>query len=413
MIKQIIRETTIKNVLKISLLSFGLFPIIPNTIKGLPVVVLLLCSIYYFITNKKKEFNGYFFLANASIYIIYLFSLIYSSNINYALRKLETGLSLLLIPLIFSLIWNLKDIFNKENIFKQFKLIYFNSVFIYACIILIFLVNIGLFNYFEDPNFVRHFTKVIPIIGQHSIYASIFLGLGLLFSLHVFNLKKTIFSKFIFFIQVFIILILLVSLASKGVLIASAFSIIFYSIFQIKNKKNKIILLGLICLTFVAAVKFSPSLSARIGSFTSALHLTSYEGSISSTQTRKAIYTCAWKSLGDYNWILGYGLGDVKDILMDCYKEYSLYLVKGKFNSHNQYLSLLIGTGFLGLTSLIYILSIYYRKGIKNKDYFFLSILIFYTCIMFIENILERQSGIILFLFLTNLFFLKEHKKEA
>jgi O-antigen ligase len=145
--------------------------------------------------------------------------------------------------------------------------------------------------------------------------------------------------------------------------------------------------------------------------FNTSLSLPSYEGELSSTQTRKEIYNCSFKLLKS-NWIFGYGFGDVNDKLIKCYSHVSKYLVDGEFNSHNQYLSILLGCGVFGLLSIIFLLYFNFKVFTIEKHYFFLSVLLFYSIIMFVENILERQSGVILFSFFINLFSFFSYKKK-
>ena len=104
--KQLKYQITFENII---ITLFGLFPILPNSIKGLPVVLLLILSIIRAISNKKdgcetaiKNRAGFFFIMSG-IYILYLISLIYTDDMATAGNKLETGLSLLVIPLAFLL----------------------------------------------------------------------------------------------------------------------------------------------------------------------------------------------------------------------------------------------------------------------------------------------------------------------
>ena len=145
--------------------------------------------------------------------------------------------------------------------------------------------------------------------------------------------------------------------------------------------------------------------------FNASLSLPSYEGELSSTQTRKEIYNCSFILLKS-NWIFGYGFGDVNDTLIKCYSHVSNYLVDREFNSHNQYLSILLGCGIFGLSTIFFLLYFNFRVFTLEKQYFFLSVLLFYSIIMFVENILERQSGVILFSFFINLFSFFSYKKK-
>jgi hypothetical protein len=396
------KKTYLIDLILINLLIFGFFPIIPNSLKGLPIIFLLILSLYFFITENKKIINVRLFFTYSSIYLVYIFSLIYTSNMNYALNKLETGLSLIIFPVIFASIWKIREVIDVNKLSRKFIYIYFNSAFFYSCVVFLFLIKKGLFNYFNDPNFVRHFTETIPFIGQHSIYSSIFLGLGLIFSVKLLNLNHTLYFKIIIIIESTCMLLLLISLASKGVLIATMVSISVYCFFLLKTISKKIYVLLAISIIVILGVQYSPSLSKRIGFLDSGWDPFSYQEYLSSIQTRKAIYVCSVNVM-EKNWVFGHGLGDVKDVLMGCYKDSSIYLVRGNYNSHNQYLSLLLGEGLFGLFVLLYVLFCSYKIAFIRQNFFYIAILIFYSIIMVIENILERQAGVILFYFLINL----------
>jgi len=396
--------------LKFSFISLALFPLIPNRIKGLPVILLLLFSIFLFFNEKRKQFNWKLFLINSSIFLVYLFSLLYTSNISYAMKKLEISLSLLVFPLIFSLIWRFKEVLDYKVLLKKIIFVFFHSVVVFSGIVFSYLIYVGVFSHLSEPSFIRHFTEYLPFIGQHSIYASIYLGLGLLCFIYLLTLTKNKIYQVALVLEASFILLLLISLASKGVLLASVVSIFVYCLSVINKKRDQLIIVISILGLLFFSLKFSPSLSKRVNLFNSSLSLSSYEGELSSTQTRKEIYNCSLNLLKS-NWVFGYGFGDVNEQLLKCYSHVSKYLVDGKFNSHNQYLSILLGCGVFGLFTTFLLLYFNYKIFTSEKHYFFLSVLLFYSIIMFVENILERQSGVILFSFFINLFSFFSYKK--
>jgi hypothetical protein len=73
---------------------------------------------------------------------------------------------------------------------------------------------------------------------------------------------------------------------------------------------------------------------------------------------------------------------------------------------------ILLGCGIFGLLVLVLFFYFNFKIFTIDKNYFFLSVLFFYLIIMFVENILERQSGVILFSFLINLFCFISYRKD-
>jgi O-antigen ligase len=406
-----------KGISLIKLLKIGfnflvLFPLIPNRIKGLPVVFILVISFFIFISEKKREFNWKFWLINSSVYLFYAFTILYTYNLNYALKKLETSLSLIAFPLIFSLLWKIRDKINFKKLLINNINFFFHSIFLYAVIIISRLIYVGLFSNINDPGFSRHFTQYVPLIGQHPIYASMYLGLGFLSFLYLIQFKKNLKYKFLLIMEVLFIFLLLVLLASKGVLISTFVAIIIYCLLIISNRINRIIIVISILGFLIFSIKYTPSLSNRFNSFKSSLLISNYKEKPNSTQTRKIIYNCSLMMLKN-NWIFGYGIGDVNDQLKSCYEAKYKNILEGNFNAHNQYLSIFLSCGLLGLVTLFYFLYYNFKILLYEKNYFCISVFLFFIIIFFIENILERQSGVILFSFFINFFSFINLKKSV
>ncbi len=404
MLRSLQKENNSTRLIEMGILSMALFPIVPNNLKGVPVIILLILSLFFYKNEERPVFKKRLFFNNSIIYWLYAIGLFYSSNIPYALQKLETGLSLIVFPLIFALIWNIRKRIDKELLVKEFTIIFFSSVFIYTIIIFSFLFTKGIIANFEDPNFIRHFTQNIPIIGLHPIYASIFLSLGLLFSIFiVFKTRQNHIRIAVLFIDS-LILLLLISLASKGVILAFLIASSVFLIKYIGNFKRSIYIIALISGVIALGIVFSPSLSSRMNRLISSLNLSTQVSKENSTDIRKAVYLCSINSIKG-KWIFGHGIGDIEDELMKCYHNTSELLVEGQYNTHNQYLSILLSNGILGLFGTFFFLYWNFNISLKRKDHLFFSVLLFYSIVMFMENILARQSGVIMFAFLVNFFY--------
>ena len=97
------------------------------------------------------------------------------------------------------------------------------------------------------------------------------------------------------------------------------------------------------------------------------------------------------------NPIIGEGLGDTRGLLQKCYD--SKYPELNKYyNTHNQYLSIYISLGIIGLITIaLFLYSISKSVSPQNKIYFIFT-LIFYLYMFIFENILERKYGVLIFL---------------
>ncbi|SMC38433.1 O-antigen ligase family protein [Cellulophaga tyrosinoxydans] len=396
-----ISETKFSGFVEIlTIVSFGLFPILPNSIKGFPVVILVLNAVLSIFKNNHPE-NNYIFqkrcfyaLIMTSIYICYLFSSFYTQNISDLSQKLETSLSLLLVPICFIFL-NIKS----KHI-AYFKITFIATTIIFIVVFWSYLLfktnNTSLYTISSD--ILRNEIDSIPLLALHPIYASLIFSISIFF---LFSLRKKL-RNYLLYSIVIILVLNIIALASKMAII-SLFIIIVYFLFKRKQKFYfKILTIFLISTTIITAVLYVPNLRHR---FNEVALSNTYEKVIiwNSTSIRKGIYDCSIILLKK-QWIFGYGIGDVQDNLNSCYEDKSDVLYIGKYNSHNQYLSIWLGTGILGFFIFLFLLAYNFNLALRCNDLLFEIILIFFILNFLTENILQRQTGVILFSLLINLF---------
>lgn len=370
---------------------FGLLPIIPNQFKGLPVILLVSFSLITYIKNKNKSINFKIFFIYSSLFLFYIISFIYSKNFNYGIKKIETSLSLLIFPILFF-------IFLKNYVinFEKLKTITLHSIsigsFVYSLIIIInFFIYKDPYVIFPNTVYIRASVEHIYLIGQHPIYSSLFLGIGLITSISVLTENR----KWYFLIAIIINLLLVLMLASKSTIMGlfiSALIILF-----LKGYRKTI---AAFLIIFILGLVFLPTINQRISEI---FNSKTYEvvDKNNSTSIRIGLFKSSITLLKD-NWFLGVGIGDVKDEVSKIFNEN--FNGVGNYNTHNQYLGIWLGTGILGLLAFLYMLVYNFKLAIKNNDLLFLSILMFFSINLLTENLLERQSGVILFAFLINFF---------
>ena len=93
---------------------------------------------------------------------------------------------------------------------------------------------------------------------------------------------------------------------------------------------------------------------------------------------------------------------NAKKEVNSCVRQYYTYLPMDIYNSHNQYLGYALYSGILGLSVLFIALFLALYKSYKEDKFLFV-IMVLYCIIFLTENVLERQSGLILFCFLLNM----------
>ncbi len=374
------------------ILIFAVFPIIPNKIKGLPVVLLFIASLFFF---NKREINWKWLFINSSVFLMYLISVIYSDDLSLSLKKLETGLSILVIPITFFVLLPRFKISNTTRLLFIKTFIGSTSVFSLYSFVLILLKKSSL-NYLWSTDKYRNIIIDMPLVGQHPIYASIFLALSIIF--FVFMLKQKLFKnyeeKLFFLILTAINLVFLLFLSSKGAILALFIIIFFYCILEITKKTHKY----LIVFTFIFSLITLSIYNRRMNELISAQTYEEFNPTLS-TSIRLGIYDCSFTIIKQ-QLFMGYGVGDAQKELNLCYANKSDILLMHRFNSHNQYLDVAIKTGLIGLFVFLGFLAINFRNAIKKKNKPLIMILVLYCLLFLVENVLSRQSGVILFFFL-------------
>ena len=233
-------------------------------------------------------------------------------------------------------------------------------------------------------------------IGQHPIYASIFLSISVIFYVQLIKTKnlKSISSQMFFGFLTVLNVVLMMILLSKGVLIALGITLVFS---LVKHQKNiKFMRLGI--LVIIASFLLLFIFNRRMGELLVPEVYKEVNPNFS-TSIRIGVYKCSLEKISE-NWLFGYGLGDSQIALNSCYEKKSNYLLANEFNTHSQYLDILLKTGVLGLLVFLFFLLSNLRRASSANNQVAFMIILFYGLVFLTENILSRQSGVILFYFL-------------
>ena len=394
------KNNFLESSIKILFLNLFLLPIYPDNFK--PTVVGLFClfSILFFIikdlsfkVEKKKIIH--LLIINSLPFLVILITLFYTDNINYGLVLLFRILPLILFPLAFYLLKSNKILFTNKILTLAKLFFYFSVLFLFISICIYFF-----FKGFVTKNFFLNYSyRIIYQIGYysiHPIYASIYTSIALLFSISLFKIKK---YKLFILVGNILLIINLLLLSRKSAIFMMTVMFLVYLIYNHKiNFKTKII--AFICLITIgfSIYKFVPDISNRFKDLVGFMQKDNHK---SSSNLRLNIYKTSVSLLKEKP-LFGYGIGSGEEVLFQ--KEKLNNYFKGKhYNSHNQYLAYLLNTGVFGL--LVFLFSIF--KNIKLaflNSFEHLSLLFFFMFLMFIENILDRQNGVIMFSLFINYF---------
>jgi len=378
--------------------AFFLLPLGINLPTPFFIVSIVLGSINIFRSKKKFIADDKALLLFPIYFIFMAISLIYSNNITAGLDLMQRSLSLLFFPLIF--------IFVKEDASTVKKLF----EFLLLGLLVSFFINfgIGVYHVFlitkndilsiqfslDGINellwsirsgwsyFLRaEFSKLI-----NSNYISLYILLVLSYYLkNRIQNRKQLCIIFILFVYLF----LLASIAAYVAL----FIISLLLIGGIKDKSQKY---TMILIFILACIAFSQS--PRVFDFYRNVTHIGYESTIKNTSIEKArllTWDASFQLITEAP-LLGYGIGDTNDVLIERYKELNYFEnYNNQYNAHNQFLETFLQTGILGFVVLI---SIFIVLGIRmNRSRNEVAVFIILIIALLFESMLVRFNGIVFF----------------
>lgn len=383
---------------EIAFLLFGLIPLTSQKLEAVFVaifVLFLIVNSFFNVKSEKREFK--FYSLNSLLFIVLLFT--FFDGIDYlAYKKLEQLFSLLIFPVTFYLLSSQ----DRNSVKKLFKI--WQASFLVSCILLVFVIYYLVYNYSNPryPNFDSNLFKAAlsdsAFFSRDPAYISMFINIAILISLDFFNKTSKKINKFYLCLIVIFLLIPVFLFSSKIAIIGLAACSIIYII--INFKKQRLLVLLSLGLLFFSALLLLPS---KLNRFTDLFHKNilktnvAYNSTFVHYETVKCSFTI-FKS----NFLLGVGVENTRTDVNNCVRKTFTFNEGIIYNSHNQYLGFALHSGIIALSIFIYVLYNGLRLSFKKNKFLFLTVV--YFCIFFLtENVLERQSGLVLFCFLFNI----------
>lgn len=380
---QMKKELTFLNYI---LYSIAFFILLPNSIKELPFMLLGLFSIVVF--SRERKIDTKMFTILVLFFVVNLFSLLYTKDLFYGLKRIEGFLPLLYLAFSYCVFSKMELRFERKFV-ENWILIFNGSNFV-------FLIIVSLYFYYQNIpityNTIRTVFNEIPLINMHPIYLSITSVLGLMSCIYIFrnNVKK---GSFLIVVNV-LLLFLTGARATFIGFFMILFLVLFFGRLSLKIKFS----VGVVsCFLIYFLFAFNSDFKKR---FREMIIPVSYSkvNPNNSTSVRIAVWDCGIQKIKSSNILIGNGIGDVPSVLQQCYDAQYPELEK-YYNTHNQYFSIIIGTGLIGLLSFLLFFVYLFIDALKNKNNFLLVLVLFYLYIFNFENIIERKYGILLLLF--------------
>ena len=356
------------------------------------------------ILNKVKSL-----LRNKTFWVLllpffcYAFSLLYTTDFLVGWKSLETKMSLLLFPVLFSLA-KLKR--------NEFYLFLKTAVLIISVLPLIGFVNqFFLFQELGDTGLFYN-DNLVSIFNKQAVYYAFYCNTALLLLIYLVekNQLKSALSKVSGGIVFFLLIGAQYLLASRTSMMVMVGILAAYLIWLVSKRLSRIqgvaAILGAVVLV-IAMVSAFPKVLKRFESITNiAYHydnpnpINHFNGEIkkenwNGLNTRLALWSCAIEKIKEAPF-LGYGIGDVQSELVEKYEEKNFILaLKSNYNTHNQYLDILMTSGIFGLILFFVFLSYMVMIAFKSRNWLLLGFIVLFTISSVTENMLNRNQGVV------------------
>ena len=356
------------------------FYAIPNGIN------ILLVLLFPFVIDKQTFIKNILKKPIVCFAAFLLFVLFKSIFLGHFLEDLNVIKKLFQILLLLILSFGLK-----RNALEQLKSgIIFGSLFavIYSLIkITSIIIETGSFNFSNGP-----------IINDTLPLQRLYLGLLCVISLilvmdRFFKMNKKVFLFLAIIFGSFVFLI-----SARIAIITTVIVLLYYVQLKMYKKYKLLTLLSLVLFTFLFFLK-SPNLSKRILDTEYKTNSSIFER-ILTQEPRYLIWKYSYSVLNKNQLLFGHGFKGVKIQLLKKYEEIDdlnkrNWFIQEQFNSHNQYLDILLTQGIIGLALFLIFLYYLYKESLFSDTNFllFLTLAIFLT----IYNNFYRVIGVFIF----------------
>lgn len=351
--------------------------------------------------NESLVFFSYLLL-----FFWQVITLFYTENAESGAKNLEGKLSLLVLPII------MYDL--RLGIAKWYSLVKFYIYSLSICTL--FLLGQSIYNHFSEGYFLTYhdFTRSLDF---HAVFYSYYIFLSLLFVFMLYNkmnLKK--FEKWIMVASVVFSVVALIISASKNVIVVSILSfLVAFSlrVFKQKLKAKEVLISILVVILSGAAISQIPSIKNRyleLGKLDGIENLDKINSGVllthedrvkfNGTSLRIVFWSVGIKKLiAENRLMIGLTPGDRRAIMNEEFYENGLNPAFENYNLHNQYVQTFVEMGLIGLLLYVLLNFFYFKLAIADKNYLLLIFMIAFTIFQMTESVLERNKGIVFFIF--------------
>lgn len=387
-------------------IAFFLLPLGINLPTPFFIISIILGIIHIFRSKKNFVFENKALLLFPIYFIILTCSLLYSTNLSGGLLIIQRSLSLLLFPIIF--------LFVKEDASTVKRLFDF---LLYG-VLLSFFINLVItlhsaFSLSLDAAKIFSIENLTTILDSLVIGWDRFTGTGFsqlinpsYVSLYIllvlsYYLKKELNSKIRIFVVITLFLYLFLLSSRAAYFIMLIMSVLLLLDIKDKSKKHTMFIIFIMGIIIFFNNPRIFDFYSRVKDFKSTK---SYDAK-TIEKSRLLTWDASLQLIKEAP-LLGYGIGDANDILIEKYKELGYdYNYKNKYNAHNQFLQTMLQTGIVGCAVLISIFIVLGYRMNRSRNEF--SVFLILLVSLLFESMLVRFNGIVFFSIITPL-LLKE-----
>ena len=402
-----LKEYILSNRFDSLLFLYALFLPLRNNISGVVLFILIFSSILDFKNTKniiKKSIQSKFLILFISLFLIHLLGLLYTSNFRYAFKDLDIKLPLLIFP--FLLLGRGIDKKTIDFILKGFVI---------GCLI----GSIGAFSnaiqlYVQTRDISKMLYEGMQFI-MHSSYFALYLSFSIAYLFFKLDAENSLFTKknVAIFSLIFFFIMVIIFLNSRAGMIGLGVSFLFFLVYVILEKRLKLFyfLMSIFLMTSLFVFTTSNQIFNRFKAINNETVSVS-TSNINTMDLRMAILTIGF-DLFKESPVIGYGTGDIKDVLIEGYKKENF--IKGfdrKYNCHNQFLQFLLAFGIIGL--LVFSVSLIYPMffAFFKKNYLFVFLILMLSFNFLFESMLETKAGVEFYAFFNALLIGVSSKKR-
>lgn len=369
---------------------FGLlcfFSVLGSSIANVMLVISIIMFSVSFSSSQKKELAQ---LIRLPYFLLIVFVLyIYLGGLFLGVLDEKRFQLLYLIPLLLLLGTKVKSVFK----------IGFGFVLGNLVLMIFGMINI-IRDYTINPNFtLKEGATVNKLLLLERPYLGFVCVLGVLISFYLF--KNALKFKNYYIVVAILLSAYIVLISARLALISLCLILFTYLICYLKTAiKYKLIVFVFLFFSFSSAFYLNPTLADRFLLFSN-IDFKSEE--IKDYEPRVIIWQCAFNIYENPNYDRFFGMVSTQklsDELVACYQKDKGndirrgFFVQTKFNTHNQYLDLLLTTGYFGVGLLILLfltmLIMYY------KNFYVVALTLAIGMFLFTENGFSRQTGVYL-----------------